>query len=385
MPSDSGNESAGTEEDDDVIFHVGLETVMRIPARRSVLSKKNDVFQAMFCGPYTQSRESLRRRQASVNSDSLPQQNHLPSSPDHIYDPDVDGRAFKNLISFLYGETVELRSVSTAMETLHAAEKYLCEGLMKICATYLADQLNTENVLYIYQRTCMYPEAGHQESGLAGRIDNRPSAPPLEEFNAPNAESPQANAQTQSRSTWCSFLLNSSLEFIDKNASAVLLSEEFEELDAGKVESIVIRDGLHLQNEIEVLAALIRWSVFECHRRQLDPRANNQRFVLGHLVWHVRFSVMSPTELQQATAILDTLDFGEVIATLQDCGNNKELANRSRDDNHYPLTVTKPRMYLTSKVDTAQSVSVDNLTVSASNRKTCLTEKFFVCLACIFE
>jgi hypothetical protein len=23
--------------------------------------------------------------------------------------------------------------------------------------------------------------------------------------------------------------------------------------------------------------------------------------------------------------------------------------------------------------------------VSASNRKTCLTEKFFVCLACIFE
>jgi hypothetical protein len=111
------------------------------------------------------------------------------------------------------------------METLHAAEKYLCEGLMKICATYLADQLNTENVLYIYQRTCMYPEAGHQESGLAGRIDNRPSAPPLEEFNAPNAESPQANAQTQSRSTWCSFLLNSCLEFIDKNASAVLLSE----------------------------------------------------------------------------------------------------------------------------------------------------------------
>jgi hypothetical protein len=126
------------------------------------------------------------------------------------------------------------------METLHAAEKYLCEGLMKICATYLADQLNTENVLYIYQRTCMYPEAGHQESGLAGRIDNRPSAPPLEEFNAPNAESPQANAQTQSRSTWCSFLLNSCLEFIDKNASAVLLSEVIQlRYSVGKVVGFV--------------------------------------------------------------------------------------------------------------------------------------------------
>lgn len=116
MPSDSGNESAGTEEDDDVIFHVGLETVMRIPARRSVLSKKNDVFQAMFCGPYTQSRESLRRRQASVNSDSLPQQNHLASSPDHIYDPDVDGRAFKNLIRLVAHGEILFCSITSSFE-----------------------------------------------------------------------------------------------------------------------------------------------------------------------------------------------------------------------------------------------------------------------------
>ena len=124
------------------------------------------------------------------------------------------------------------------METLHAAEKYLCDGLMKICATYLVGQLNPENVLYIYQRTCMYPEAGHQESVLA-EMDNRPSAPPLEEFNAPNTESPQANANAnahvQSRSSWCSFLLNSCLEFIDKNASAVLLSEVQLLYSAGKV------------------------------------------------------------------------------------------------------------------------------------------------------
>ena len=99
MQSDSGNESAGTEDEDDVIFHVGLDTVMRIPAKRSVLSKQNEVFQAMFCGPYTQARENLRRRQASVNGEILIPTNHLVSShPDHIYDPDVDGRAFKNLI-----------------------------------------------------------------------------------------------------------------------------------------------------------------------------------------------------------------------------------------------------------------------------------------------
>lgn len=114
----------------------------------------------------------------------------------------------------------------TALETLHAAEKYLCDGLMKICATYLAGQLNSENVLYIYQRTSMYPEASHHQS-LSSNIDNRPSAPPLEDYSASSEGSQQQNANSQapSRSSWCSFLLNSCLEFIDKNASAVLCSE----------------------------------------------------------------------------------------------------------------------------------------------------------------
>lgn len=98
MHTDSGNESAGSEDDDDVIFHVGLETVMRISARKSILSNKNEVFQAMFCGPYTQARENLRHRQLLPNNDSTPLPNHLTPAPVQIYDPDVDGRAFKNLI-----------------------------------------------------------------------------------------------------------------------------------------------------------------------------------------------------------------------------------------------------------------------------------------------
>jgi hypothetical protein len=94
---------------------------------------------------------------------------------------------------------------------------------------------------------------------------------------------------------------------------------------------------------------------------------------------------MSSTELQQATTILETLGLGEFVATLKTCGNNNELANRLRGNNHYSVTVTKPRMYLTSEVDATPFVPVDNRSVSPSSRKTCLTEKFFVCLACIFE
>lgn len=129
------------------------------------------------------------------------------------------------LYSFLYGETVELRSALTALETLHAAEKYLCGGLAKICATYLANQLNQENVLYVYQRTCMYHQVDNSQSVSSG--DTQPSAPSLEQFHSPNIIGSQLNQTTQqlARSSWCSFLLNSCLEFIDRNASAVLLSE----------------------------------------------------------------------------------------------------------------------------------------------------------------
>lgn len=84
--------------DNDVVFHVGREIVMRIPAKKSVLSKKNDVFDAMFYGPYTQARESLRRRQGLTNE--LISNNHLTHAVEDIYDPDVDGRAFKNLIRY---------------------------------------------------------------------------------------------------------------------------------------------------------------------------------------------------------------------------------------------------------------------------------------------
>ena len=117
-------------------------------------------------------------------------------------------------LSFLSGETIELRSVLTAMETLHAAEKYLCDGLMKICANYLANQLNADNVLHIYQRICMYPLATMQQPS-----QDQPSFLPLEEIDSIESQN------TSKESIWCSFLLNCCLEFIDRNARDVLVSE----------------------------------------------------------------------------------------------------------------------------------------------------------------
>ena len=68
----------------------------------------------------------------------------------------------------------------------------------------------------------------------------------------------------------------------------VLSEQEFEELDRESVELIVCRDDLRIRNEVEVLMALLRWSVFECHRRHLDTDLTNQRLVLDDLIWQVK-------------------------------------------------------------------------------------------------
>lgn len=97
LPNDLMSQSS--QRDDEVVFHVGQETVMRISARKSILSRNNEVFHAMFCGPYTLARENLRCRQPkTVDSNVSPESKPIPV--DYICDPDVDGRAFKNLIRY---------------------------------------------------------------------------------------------------------------------------------------------------------------------------------------------------------------------------------------------------------------------------------------------
>ena len=90
-------ESSGQLLQDEVVFHVGTDSVMRISAKKSVLSRNNDVFNAMFYGPL--SRDNFRSHQPkTVENDTVATTEASTTSANNIYDPDVDGRAFKNLI-----------------------------------------------------------------------------------------------------------------------------------------------------------------------------------------------------------------------------------------------------------------------------------------------
>ena len=57
---------------------------------------------------------------------------------------------------YLYNESVTLHSVTTALNTLYAAHKYMCPGLAKKVVEYLQENLTEVNVLLVLQHICLF-------------------------------------------------------------------------------------------------------------------------------------------------------------------------------------------------------------------------------------
>ena len=124
-------------------------------------------------------------------------------------------------------KTIELGSVATAVKTLHTAEKYLCDGLLKLCVSYLSSQLNTENVFQILQAVRIYVEATNPDALVLKLNQDQQNTPFWRAFQEDPKYDPCVKLSAQ--------LIDNCLEFIDKNATAVL-STEVIELLKGKID-----------------------------------------------------------------------------------------------------------------------------------------------------
>lgn len=146
--------------------------------------------------------------------------------------------------------------------------------------------------------------------------------------------------------------------------------QAFEELDRGSVQLLVGRDGLRVGDEKEVLTALLTWSISECQRRQLDTTPANQRAVLGDLIWTVRYWALPASLRAEAKAILSPLLTHDEAALLA-----AQLAAGPGRSRRYCTTIA------------GQSVSTTPTTPAGPTcrKNSCVTEKIFICLACIFE
>ena len=161
-------------------------------------------------------------------------------------------------------------------------------------------------------------------------------------------------------------------------------------MDAESVDSIVARDGLHLKYEAEVLTALLRWSIFECCRRQMDDTIDNRRNVLtsSQLIWQVRFLAEQTKDLWQDRTTLSQLISAEEISLLLAYRLGKKTADQlpAHIRVHLPR-MTRPRNYATPQTPLnkkQQCLSKSNCS-DIPSKGSCIAEKVFICLACIFE
>jgi len=70
-------------------------------------------------------------------------------------------------------------------------------------------------------------------------------------------------------------------------------------------------------NELEVFRACLAWSSKECHRRGIAVNPENQRNVLGSVLFHIRFPTMSLVEFAQDVSKTNVLTVEDRCAVFE--------------------------------------------------------------------
>ncbi|XP_067002953.2 BTB/POZ domain-containing protein 2 isoform X2 [Anabrus simplex] len=399
-----------SEVNSDVTFLVGQGSELsRVPGHRSVLAAASPVFRAMF--------EGMLADGPIVNI------------------PDVERRAFDHLLRHMYGEEVQLQSVGTALTTLYAAHKYQCEGLERLCITYLSSHLDPTCVLDIYHDMLFYNHAADTLSQATMQHGNNwaPSAPPLNPDDIPSdvhqnvKQEVPVPVQTKTFSTSTSIsalyaeLLNNCLRYIDCQADQVLQQEQLEELNEDELRFIAQRDTLGISSEQVLFKALERWCNCKCKCNQWELSPEKRRKALGKdLLFSVRFLLMTSEEFMSGPMRSKLLDQDESSILLQHILKHNEIQRPSKYLEDVLPMLRRPRQKPTPLVseagfDSAQSSCGSSKSASSrgslsgtssksskkelrrqrrqrrieernlDERKQTFTDYFFSCVACIFD
>lgn len=100
----------------------------KFKAHKLILGITSPVFEAMFYGPL--------------------------SNNEDVTITDVEPNIFDMLLTYIYTDKVEIKSVDEAYELMYASRKYMLEYLTETCAAYLVTNINIDNVINILN----YPE-----------------------------------------------------------------------------------------------------------------------------------------------------------------------------------------------------------------------------------
>ena len=199
----------------------------------------------------------------------------LAETRDSIELPDCEYESLLELFRYMYSDEVNLNG-SNVMGVLYLAKKYMVPSLADKCMEYLEDNVNPANVFSIFSCAQKY-----ESEKLVGHC-------------------------------W---------EVIDKHTEKVVKSDEFATIEKSLLETVVLRDGLTIE-EIELFKAVDLWATKECERQGVVVDGASKRSVLGEtLVKALRFPVMKQKDF--ASVVLDSkiLTPDEIVTVIK-CFNS---------------------------------------------------------------
>ncbi|XP_023236402.1 BTB/POZ domain-containing protein 2-like isoform X1 [Centruroides sculpturatus] len=301
----------------DVVFMVGKPpNVWRFPAHSFILAPASPLFEAFAKGNFHLSEESEECWIIDINDVS----------------PDV----FQSLLRFIYEHEVPLNSVSSALQLLHAANRFVMYELQNQCLHFLQQNIQEQNVLEIAQNLRLFRESSDlHENDL----------------------------------NWRNELVMNCFRLIDNRAESILRTEAFENLQQEMVNDILSRDTLGISSELVAFDAVTKWACQECKRQRLELRPENKRAVLSKTLYNVRFFQMTTEEFMQGPAQSGLLNEDEKIAILSrikgdsskplpETLNNPKLGvKRFRKPQRTDSTLKKPKKYDSSPMSEISSAS----------------------------
>ncbi|KAK9496505.1 hypothetical protein O3M35_013202 [Rhynocoris fuscipes] len=214
----------------------------KMMCHKLILAASSPVFKAMFYG--TLSKQSLSTQITDIEYD-----------------------IFQQMIRYMYNNELILNSCKNACDLYLAAKKYMLEHLVQKCVSYLADNIDTNNALIIYE-FAKY----HNEENL-GKLCQRE---------------------------------------IQVNTSQVLLSDSLIDISSTTFEMILDLKKLNISSELELFNALDIWAKHECERIATD----NSRTVANSLLKKIRFLTLTSEEFINGPVHSELLNHSEKLEIL---------------------------------------------------------------------
>lgn len=116
------------------------------------------------------------------------------------------------------------------------------------------------------------------------------------------------------------------LEFMDKNANALMQNGSALKMSTAALKTFLSRDSAHIATEFDLVGPFIKWADAECASRGITVKGVSRRLVLGERANLIRFAAMQPDLFFECTRLFgeDFFNPGEAFSTYQNIYHRKK-------------------------------------------------------------